>query len=212
MLGSVVLAQGTLIPIPNRRDHVYDHERDILYVSTGTGLIERYDVPNEQLLPPIAVGGSTLGIDITPDARFLYIADQTIYGDNLGRIRKLDLDTGDVAVISFITINNEGGAFDLDIAGNGKGLISTNTAGAVWVPFREIDLATRYPDGTRRDRAYHPHLDGLSIGEPKRVLPRIRPERRPVDEKWSPAEMGGDPDDEDDDASGQPPHIPEPLD
>ena len=55
---------STLIPVGNRRDLVFDPARDLLYITTSAGTVQRYDVAGQALLPPLAVGTSLNGADI----------------------------------------------------------------------------------------------------------------------------------------------------
>src|SRR5262245_59954498 len=67
----------TLIPVANRREHVFDNLRNILYIATSQGTVDRYDVATNTLLTPFTTtaGVSLNGIDISFDNQFLYVAD-----------------------------------------------------------------------------------------------------------------------------------------
>lgn len=88
-------ADGLLIRVPERRDHVFDPQGRILYISTGSGTVERFDLGSGQLLAPFTVGGFLLGLDVTADGRALYVAD-AIPGETQGFVRKVDTATGAV--------------------------------------------------------------------------------------------------------------------
>jgi sugar lactone lactonase YvrE len=143
-------APTPLIPVPNRRDLVYDPSRDLLYITTSTGTVERYDIATQTLLAPFAIGNSLRGADITPDGNFLYVAD---YQQNAvqGFVRKVDLRDGRETDLTFdLTFGTTTGALGVAIADNGKGLIATSDYGAPGQGVQEIDLQTdqltpRYP-------------------------------------------------------------------
>jgi DNA-binding beta-propeller fold protein YncE len=134
-------AQGTLIPVTDRRDHVYDPSRGLLYITTTRGTVERYDVVSKTLLTPFAVGNSLNGADITPDGSALYVTENQ-RGVTKGFVRKVNLDDGTVMNIAYPLDFYEGGAWDVGIGAYGKGLVSTCFEGSGWVPFRQLDLAS----------------------------------------------------------------------
>src|SRR5258708_25331340 len=60
------LTPSVLIPVSDRHDFVYDSSRNLLYITTASGQVQRYDVANQTLLTPWIVGSSLNGADITP--------------------------------------------------------------------------------------------------------------------------------------------------
>jgi DNA-binding beta-propeller fold protein YncE len=86
---------STLIPVPSRHDLVYDGVRGLLYLTTSTGALVRYDVQAHQLLSPFAVGTNLNGADITPDGQYLYITESQ-QGATQGFVHKVNLDDGTV--------------------------------------------------------------------------------------------------------------------
>jgi hypothetical protein len=126
-----------------RRDLVWDQTRSRSYVTTTHGTIEWRDWRSPVPVPPVPfdVGSSLNGADITPDGRFLYVADG-LRGPTQGLFHKVDLATGAVTDIRYERASFEGGAWDVSIAANGKALLSTDFEGSGRVPLREIDLAT----------------------------------------------------------------------
>jgi hypothetical protein len=134
---------STLIPVGNRRDLVFDPGRDLLYVTTSAGTVQRYDVAGQVLLTPLAVGTSLNGADISPDGSALYVTDsQTANGGAQGVLHKVNLADGSVTNLLYDEDFMEGGSFDLAIANNGKGLFDGIFLGSGWVPVRQVDLAT----------------------------------------------------------------------
>lgn len=135
------LAGSQLISVTDRKDHVYDQAQGVLYISTSSGEIERYDTSSGQLLTPWNVGVNLLGIDITPDGQSLYVAEgQT--GATSGVVRKVSTSNGAVSNIFYNLTSGEAGAFDIKIGNSGKGLVTTQFAGSGWVPLRELVTAT----------------------------------------------------------------------
>lgn len=135
-------AQGILIPVGNRRGHVFDKTRGILCITTADGKIARYDVAAQQLLPPFqASPNALLGCDITPDGAFLYACD-AVPGPTQGFVRKVNLANGQSTPIPYNLGFFEGGGYDLAIAANGKAFFTAQFNGSGWVALREIDLAT----------------------------------------------------------------------
>src|SRR6185369_6981592 len=96
ILESRVLLANTLIPLTGAKDVVFDDTRNILYITTASGKVERLDVANRSLLSPWIVGSTLNGADITPDGSALYVADGTTSATQ-GFIRRVDLNTGNVS-------------------------------------------------------------------------------------------------------------------
>jgi DNA-binding beta-propeller fold protein YncE len=132
-------AQGELIPVPGRRD-VGDQRRGVLLIGSTAGVIERFDVRRRTFLPPVDVGDSVQGMDITPDGRRLYVGEASTSATH-GFVRVLDLDTLEVSTIGYQLERGEAGAWDVAIANNGKGFVTTGYDGSGRVPLRELDLA-----------------------------------------------------------------------
>src|SRR5207302_1625083 len=93
------LAPAILIPVPTHRDIVFDSSRQLLYVTTSKGTIERYDVAHQTLLTPWSVGTSLNGADITPDASALYVGENSL---TVGAVlHKVNLADGTVKNLSY---------------------------------------------------------------------------------------------------------------
>lgn len=127
--------------LPNIVDHVFDGTTGIDYAATSAGNIERYDSRIGKLLAPFPVGVSPGGLDITPDGRYLYVAEQQP-GTTQSFVRKVDTQTGAVTNLAFDRIGAESGSFDVTILNNGKAFFTTRQAGAARGNLREITLAT----------------------------------------------------------------------
>lgn len=133
--------QSVLIPVTDRRDLIFDPQRDLLYITTSDGDLQRYDIDTQTLLNPFNVGNSLNGGDITPDGNALYIAEDQ-RGATQGFVRKVSLSDGTVTNLTYDLDFGEGGAWDVNIALNGKGFLTTDYEGSGWTPFRELDLTT----------------------------------------------------------------------
>jgi DNA-binding beta-propeller fold protein YncE len=123
------LTPSTLIPVSNRRDLVFDPTRDLLYITTSSGLVQRYDVANQTLLTPWNVGTSLNGADITPDASALYVAESQLSGSQ-GVLHRVDLNDGSVSNITYNLAFYEGGTWDVAVANNGTAFFSTTFQGS----------------------------------------------------------------------------------
>jgi hypothetical protein len=122
------------IPITDPVGMVPDPSRNLLYITNGGPLIERYDLTTQTLLSPFKVG-LNLGVgDITPDGQFLVVPDQ---GKPI--VHKFNLDTGVDTPISFSPGFEEFG-YQVSVVSNNLAFFTTG--GLTWVTFRQIDLAT----------------------------------------------------------------------
>jgi hypothetical protein len=131
------------VPLPESRDLVFDHIRNILYATTGTGVIQRYDLTTQSLLSPVIIGSALYGADITPDGRYLLVADAN-REPTQGVVHKIDLDTGAIAKLRFDIEPHELGVWDVSIASNNRVMITTHASGGSgWTtaPLRQLDLS-----------------------------------------------------------------------
>jgi hypothetical protein len=134
-------APTALLPVSDRRDLVYDSTRNLLYITTGHGTVERYDPVNQALLSPFQVGVSLLGADITPDGKYLFAADKQ-RGATQGVIHRVDLSTGAVTEITYTIGSGEAGSYSVAVAASGKAFFDSLVEGTGAVPLRQIDLTT----------------------------------------------------------------------
>lgn len=129
--------QSTLIPVADHRDLIFDPGRDLLYITTSDGDVERYDVNSRTLLTPFDVGNSLNGGDITPDGNFLYIAEGQ-RGATQAFIRKVNLNDGVVTNLTF-NLTYDDIPSDVAIGPNGIGLIRSF---GQWHQVRQLNLNT----------------------------------------------------------------------
>jgi WD40 repeat protein len=142
------VARGTpSAPAPanfiHRREIVFDHSGQNLYLTTDNGLVERYNVPRNTLDIVADLGGKLNGADIAPDDSFLIVA-QDNYGVAQGMWQKVDLITGQVTRINYQRDGVEAGSWDVAIGSNGLALLTTGIPDgfSASTPLRQIDLAT----------------------------------------------------------------------
>ncbi len=137
---SIADGAGILIPVTDRHDIVFDGTRDLLYITTNGGLVQRYDVVSKSLLAPFNVGVDLSGADLTTNGSFLYVGEETA-GATQGIVRKVDLTAGTHTNIFYNLDGLEGGVWDIVIMSNGKGLVTTKFNGSGAVALRSLDLS-----------------------------------------------------------------------
>jgi hypothetical protein len=135
------LSAQTLIPVTMRRDMIFDHAGNYLYISTSDGLIKTYNLSTGQVETAKDLGGSLNGLDISPDDSFLLVA-QNDTGVAQGVFEKVDLSSGAITNINYTLAFGETGAWDVAIASNGLAFGTTQFGGSGWTPLRQIDLTT----------------------------------------------------------------------
>lgn len=144
---SDLLAQGTLIPVPTRRDMVFDHVGKYLYISTSTtpGRVERYNLATGSLdtpypLPspnPTPEVGPLNGIDISADDSFLLVAEDAPRLTQ-GRFQKINLISNEFTPIPYTRVPGETGAWDVAIDWENRALVTTQHDGTGETPCTPI--------------------------------------------------------------------------
>ncbi|CAL1690854.1 hypothetical protein MMB232_00988 [Brevundimonas subvibrioides] len=131
------------------REHsVFDEKTNILY-SLGAERITRWDATTGQFLTPIALAGSLSNLALSPDGRYLVVADRaTQAAGSQGVLHRIDLQTLTVTDIRYATAFYEGGVIDLAITANGTVLFTTAFLGSGWTPLRTFSLADAAPTPT----------------------------------------------------------------
>lgn len=136
------ISASVTINVPNAVDHVYDTRRDILYVTTSSGDLERWSYQSQTLLQRFeGIASTPSGLDVTEDGMFAYVGD-TAVANGEGTIWKVNLNDGTKTALHYTLESLEQGVYDLAIASNGKLFFTTRFAGSGWNPLRSIDLAT----------------------------------------------------------------------
>jgi hypothetical protein len=153
-----------LIPVTDRRDHVFDNTRSVLYVSTASGDVERYDVASNTLLTPFTVAGTSFnGIDISRDNQFVFVADAT-QAATQGVFRKFNTDTGARTNLFYNRDFGEGEAWDIAVTNAGHAIVTTEYNGSGWIPMRRLDLSTDTYSSEIRSVRQRTHLHRSSDG------------------------------------------------
>jgi hypothetical protein len=132
---------GVLIPSAIRRDLVFDHSGQNLYISNSTGTVRTFNLSTLSFGTIYELGGKLNGLDIAHDDSYLLVAQDNITGTQ-GTFHKLNLVTGAVTDIHYTPASGETGAWDVAIGSNGLALATTRYGGSGWVPLRQIDLVT----------------------------------------------------------------------
>lgn len=108
-------ADWTFISAPNRVDMVHDPIRNFLYITSG-GQVLQYDLKAQQFLSPYQLGGNLKGIDVSPDAQTLAVADNGQTG-----IVLIDLSTGYTKRVAFTPASSyEEGTFSVAYGNDGN--------------------------------------------------------------------------------------------
>jgi hypothetical protein len=129
-----------LIAVPDRVDHVFDPTRGILYISTSSGRIQRFDTDLHRLLRPLRVGTSLRGLDITADGLWIYATEAAV-APGRGVLHKVSTSTGAITNIRYLRYSHEGGSWDIAIGANGLGLMTSDYVGSGYVYLRALALA-----------------------------------------------------------------------
>ena len=154
-----------LIDVAEPRDLVFDTQRNILYIGTAAGTVERYDLAAKQMLTPYSVGTLLYGMDISVDSSVLYVTEGQTPGAQ-GVLHKVYLDTGTVTDITYPLEAGEAGGWDIHIASNNKGLLSVQDDGSESVKLRQLDV----PTDTITIRADIPGSPSGNINENTRII------------------------------------------
>lgn len=142
--GSAALAaDAAFVAAPERIDIAYDATRQVLYIRGGSSLL-RYDVAGKAFLAPVPVGGTTLGMDISPDGTTLAVANRAVglVAASTNHVSFVNLATLAVTSRTFPLEFYEGGTFTVAYDRQGKLLVSSQFQGSGWVPLRKLDPAT----------------------------------------------------------------------
>lgn len=131
-------ASAEFITDENRADIAYDTVRQVLYISGGQ-TVRRYDMVAKKFLAPITLGGTTLGMDISPDGKLLAVANTT-KGTNKNFIDLINLRTLVPKRVSFGLSFNEGGTYTVAFDEQSNLLVSSVFEGSGWVPLRKYNI------------------------------------------------------------------------
>ncbi|MEK8034136.1 hypothetical protein AACH06_25200 [Ideonella sp. DXS29W] len=133
------LASG-FIPAPGRADIAFDSANQVLYISGGAE-VRRFDFASKSFLAPLALGGTTMGMDISADGKRLAVANAT-RGANENFVDIVTLKSGKTKRVSFPLAFYEGGTHAVAYDADGKLLVTSRFEGSGWTPLRRHDSAT----------------------------------------------------------------------
>lgn len=126
------------IPVPSARDHAFDADGN-LYITAGNRLL-RYDT-QLCVLRATALGADLQGIDVSPDGRYMAVADRGLIG---GQAHVFIYDTFGSRTprrIDYAPVSLESGSFMVAWSATNQLYISGTFAGSGWLPLRRFDLA-----------------------------------------------------------------------
>ena len=116
-------------------DFVYDASRDLLFVSSPQGAVDRIHVSSRELLPRWWVGEWATAMDMAPSGDVLLVCDA-----DASAVVEVDADTG---AVSLIEIPGEDRPFDIVALSSGIALFTPYRPGAGGPgPLRQLDLDT----------------------------------------------------------------------
>jgi hypothetical protein len=135
--GAMAAKPGTFVAAPFRKDMAYDASSGLLYISNG-GSIVRYDTRTDTTLSPWTLGGSLMGMDLSPDGKHLTVADNTHSTDQVW-VHNIALDTGVDNRLTFARRAYEGGTFSVAYGNDGSLLTTSTFEGYGDSPLRRYD-------------------------------------------------------------------------
>ncbi len=100
------------LTLSTRRGIVFDHSGRYVYLSTSTGLVERYELATGRIEAICDLGGILNGIDISSDDSSLLVA-QDIAGIAEGALVRVDLTTRASTGLTYLRAGNETGSLDV---------------------------------------------------------------------------------------------------
>jgi hypothetical protein len=161
-----------LIQLPSRRTHIYDDVRNVLYISTTTGSIERYELTTRSFLQPLSIGGDPGTLELSIDNSFLFVTDW-LYDRTRLRLNQVNLHTGEIEVFHTSPVSPipgleplESRFFDIAIGTQGIGLITSDFLGdsAIHTPLRSFDSFTK-AFSIRTDLPFYPNLPFAALSD-----------------------------------------------
>jgi hypothetical protein len=127
-----------LVPAASRIDFAVDAPRHVLYIS-GTDQLLRYDLKAGVFLDPIELSGQTLGMDISPDGKFLAVAN-AVTNAAQSHVDIVNLKTLVVKRIYFTLDFMEDGTYTVAYDKAGRLLVSSRFQGSGSVPLRQVNV------------------------------------------------------------------------
>jgi hypothetical protein len=133
---------GVFISAPGRTDMVHDPKRNLLYIAAGDSVL-RYQIASNAFLPPLVLGGKLRGVDLSPDANCLAVADGDSPDGRVG-VYLVDLNAETNSRVTFPAQSLESGAYAVAFGADGAIWISSSFSGSGFVPLRKLDPRSRH--------------------------------------------------------------------
>ena len=147
MTAPAAMAAGVFVPAQQRQDMVHDDARDVVYITSGSGVL-RYDVASETFLSPIVLGGNLVGIDLSPDGTTLVVADSTSTDTQMSvyLVAVDQLSSLRYEAVRKVSVGKnspyEGGAHAVAFGSDGGIRVSSRYLGSGTVPLRRLNPLT----------------------------------------------------------------------
>ncbi len=120
-----VLLSVTTLPVTGAQAAIFDNARNLIYIPTSSGTVERYDIAAKTMLAPWTIGGSLGPGDITADGSALFLTERQFNGTN-DTVHKIDLTTGQTTNIVYPKLQYEGASWDLVIGSDGNAYVTAD--------------------------------------------------------------------------------------
>jgi hypothetical protein len=145
------------------QDVIVDSTHKQVFVTTSSGVLQRYSLTSHSLLTALNVGVNLRGEDLSADDSSLYIADQTSTATQ-GVIRKINTVTGAQTDLFYNLAGEGAGAYDIVRLSSNKMLFTTNhqfSGASPVVRFINLsnDTITIRPNGAGGDDAVERQTD-----------------------------------------------------
>ena len=132
------------VTVSGLTDYVYDQARGLLYITTSSGSLLRYDPATGTFQTPLNLGGGLSSVAITPDGQYLLVghSEGHVEGNtNHTTVDRINLTTMAVEHLDVADGFPQTFVFDLAVAANGQALLTTDFPGTGWVVPRTFDAA-----------------------------------------------------------------------
>ncbi|MBN1589643.1 MAG: hypothetical protein JW888_09020 [Pirellulales bacterium] len=134
----------TFIDAPDSIDMVHDAARNMLYITTTTGDLLRYNIASREFLSPITLGGNLRGIDISPDNNTLAVADLSCDSTQQKNwIHIVDLPSNQTRKIEIdFNVSGESGTWSTAFTDNNTVWVTSDYGGSGWLPIEKVNVTT----------------------------------------------------------------------
>ncbi|HEY1174261.1 MAG TPA: MBG domain-containing protein [Verrucomicrobiae bacterium] len=115
---------ANLVPQEKFYDMAHDAYRNVLYLTSGTSVL-RYGMVEQGYMNPFVLGGNLKGVDMSPDGRWLVIADEDTTAEN-NWVHIVNLETGQRRKVNFERVAGEGPTEFVAFGSDGRAVISSS--------------------------------------------------------------------------------------